>query len=74
MGVAVIVLLDHHRDHVQMPVAHAPLGDDLVGETPDPPHRAAEDGHLQAVVVIQVHVHAGERELVGARGGHAGRR
>ncbi len=61
MGVAVV---GFQGDEIDPPVAHAALGDQAVGEASDLGCRAAQDDRLQAVLVVEVAVHGGHREVV----------
>jgi hypothetical protein len=67
MAVAVVIvfmLIQIHRYEVQSTVAHLRLGDEQVGERADLLRGAAQEQRLHAVVVIEVHVHGRQYELV----------
>jgi len=47
-----------------MTVAHAALGDDVIGESPHIGPAPAQYGDLKAAIVIDMHVKRGLREIV----------
>jgi len=53
-----------HWDQNQLAVPYTALRNDVVGEVPDFADMATQDGDLHAAVVIQVHVHRRDREVV----------
>lgn len=56
--------LDRYRHQVQIAVAHAATGDELIGKAANSTQRPAQDAGFQAVVVVKVHVQRGHREVV----------
>jgi hypothetical protein len=63
---AVVVpgLLDPRRHEVERVVADAALAGDQIGEAPDRARRPAQHRHLQAGIVVQVDLQAGDAEVV----------
>ena len=47
-----------------MPVPHAALGDNVIGKMLHVTHVAFQHGDFQTVVVINVHMQRGNREIV----------
>ena len=62
MTMIVPMRLDRH--HHNMTVAHAALGDDVIGESPHIGPAPAQYGDLKAAIVIDMHVKPGLREIV----------
>lgn len=47
-----------------MPVPHAALGDNVIGKMLHVAHVTFQHGNFQTVVVINVHMQRGDREIV----------
>ena len=62
VGVGLGLLI--HRDQNELAMPYTALRDDVVSEMPDFVDRATQDGDLHAAVVIQMHVHRRDREVV----------
>jgi len=62
MGVASRLDLDGHSD--QLSVAHPALGGDVLGEMTDVVHRAAQYCHLEAALMVEMHMHRRQRQIV----------
>ena len=60
----VLRLRDLDGGQVQMPVPHAGLGHQPLGEAPEPAGRAAQQGHLQAVLVVEMDLERREDKIV----------
>ena len=56
--------LDHGRDEADLPMGHAALGDDGLRKRPHRGGIAAQDGQLEATVVIQVNVQGRDLQLM----------
>ncbi len=56
--------LDFDRHQIDLAVAHAALGGDLSGQGAHVGSRAAQKQGFQAVIVIEVDVHAGYDQVV----------
>ena len=54
----------HGRDHHHTTVAHATLGDDVVGEMPDVAAGALQRRHLHAAVVVEMDMQRRQRQIV----------
>jgi len=63
-GGRMLLVPDFYRHHMQLAVPDAASRHHRIGETFDASDIAAENDHLQAVVVIHMHVHAGQRQVV----------
>jgi hypothetical protein len=51
-------------DDIDATVAHPPFGDQAIGKAPDLGGRAPQDHRFEAVFMIQMAVHGGDREIV----------
>ena len=57
-------LAQFHIDQIQRAVAYAALGDDLLGKFPYPLDRTLQHDGLDALIMIQVRMHGGHRQIV----------
>ena len=58
------LLLRRGRDHHHAAVAHAALGDDVIGEMLDLAAGALQRRHLHAAVVVEMDVQRRQRQIV----------
>jgi hypothetical protein len=63
-AMAVLALFDPHRHGDQLAIAHAALGDDVVGEMLHIGSLAAQHSDLHAAVVVEMDMHRGQRQIV----------
>src|SRR5712664_1180189 len=64
MGMVVAMLVHFHRHHIEPPVTDLALGHQLVGELAHLGSGAAQDDGLQAIIVVEVHVHRRQDQLM----------
>ena len=64
MAVAVAMVVHFHRHHVEPPVTDLALGHQLVGELAYFGGRAPQDDGLQAIVVVEMHMHRRQHQLM----------
>ena len=62
--IVAMVVFELDRDEVEATVADLGLGHELVGERADLLGSAAQNQRLHAVVVIQMHMHGRQHDLV----------
>ncbi len=58
------LLVGGRRDHHDAAIAHAALGDDVVGKVPDLAAGALQRGHFHATVIIEMDVQRRQRQIV----------
>lgn len=58
------LLPDFDRYHVQLAVPNAARGHDKVGKIFNTLNRTSQDDHFKAVIMIHVHMHAGQCKVV----------
>src|ERR1700691_5403056 len=64
-GAMVLVCLAQiDADQIELAMTHAPFGHDLLGELPHGLRGTLEGGGLEALFVVEVHMHGSDREIV----------
>jgi len=63
-AVVLVCLAQIDADQIELTMTHTTFGDDLLGELPHGFRRALEGGGLEALLVVEVHMHGSDREIV----------
>jgi len=64
LAVCVSAVGDGHRHKMEVAVTHAAPGDELVGKFLHTPQRPAQHAGLQAMIVVEMDMQGGHREIV----------